>query len=162
MELKGRVAVANLDLASSEFFEKARLVVQDKDMPLQVPMRRFDEELRGEDGVVIEKAFLERYLFVLLNTSTSQRSVCQACNRYHWFRQQAIDLSHEKDRTGLCEECGYWLVNMTMLDVPGEEVKRWLGSRGEVNPAEVLREWVETLIKKGEMVVHQEPLDRHK
>lgn len=157
-----RQAIASLDLNSNEFFAKAKIVIEEHGMPIQVPMRRFDEEMLMRDGTIVLNAYMERYLFVLMNTSSSQRIQCQACNRSHWFRQRSIDPSRPPDLHGLCEECGYWLVNMTALNVPVAEVHKWIASHGTVNPAELLRDRVETMIRNGEITMRQIPKEGQK
>jgi hypothetical protein len=73
------------------------------------------------------------------------RAHCQACNG-HFFIFKSKDMEIEKDQKGMCISCGILMTLMVMLKADDDRIKKWMISKGEINPLEILKDATQIFI----------------
>lgn len=134
--------IMNIDLDSNEFEDKV-LHTLSKGFGVNTTIMA----IRGE------KQEGERFTFLLMNFRSSKRKKCPACNGYHWYFVSEFETPDEKDKGGLCNRCGNILTWLVYLKIDKATILKWMKSKGDINPIELLKDGVEKMIKKGEIKV---------
>lgn len=99
---------------------------------------------------------MSNLLFLLANSKVSSRKICPACNGYHYYFVRDFDRDME-DKKGLCSACGSLMCLMAMFDYSEDDVKKWLVSKGSMNPFEMIKDGIDKYIKEGKIGVRKEP-----
>jgi len=123
-------------------------------------IKKVEYALNKVDGVTTtignlsgRRKMLENFTLLLMNTKSSKRKHCLACNGYHYYFKANFESETEKDLTGLCPQCGNILVLLTLFKADESRIKEWMTCKGSINPHELLRDAVEVMIKSGEIVL---------
>jgi len=141
--------ITNLDLDSNEFVKKFLLSLDEVD-GVSINMSSLGGRVEEVNNLG----------FVLLNSRLSQRKFCQACNGYHYYFVRDFEPEEEKDKTGLCTRCGALLVALTMFEGSKDEIVKWMKSKGQYNPYELLKDAIEKMIKEKKITVTSKEVDR--
>ncbi len=96
---------------------------------------------------------MNNFLFLLMNSKSSQRKHCKACGGSHWTFVRDFEPKEEKDAGCLCSKCGSIMVIMTLCKVNKDDIINWIKSEGEINPFDLIRDGVDSMIKTGEIEV---------